>query len=937
MQLTKLLFFFISILLHFTLYAQNYSIKGKVVDAKNNESQIGVSISLLNSLDSIVVKSVASDVDGNFIFTNVSEGNYVLKTAFIGAKINFKKVNITNQDVDLGNIVLQENTKILKEVKIETAQVRVEQKEDTTQYNANAYKTNPDANVEDLIKKMPGITIENGVVKAQGEEIKKVLIDGQEFFGDDAAMALKNLPAEVVEKLQVFDRQSEQSRFTGFDDGNQEKTINIITKPGKNQGKFGKLYAGYGDNNRYSAGGNLNYFKEKRRVSVIGMSNNINQQNFSAQDLTGVVGPQTNTRRGGGAMGRGGAEQENPSSNFLVGQQNGITQTTSVGINFTDNTSEKFKVNGSYFFNALQNNNTNSLSRNYFTENNDGRNYEEQNSSSQNSYNHRLNARLELNIDTNNSIIFTPKVSWQNSESKSDFTGTNFINTDSLLNNTNTLNTNSSVAYNTSLNLLLRHKFAKEGRTISLNTAFDGNNRDNNSTLNSINQYYSVNDTTIDLDQQTIQYYNANTLSATLSYTERLFKIGMFQINYNPSLSNTISDKRNNSFNAASDSYSLLDSTLSSVFNSQVLTQKGGMSFRVRDKKLGFMLGTNFQQLNLVNNQTFPFALNSDIKFNSILPMAMFNYKFSKTTNLRMFYRTNANAPSVNQLQSVVNNTNPMLLTSGNPFLKQQFSNNITLRFGKTNPEKGRSISVFGNAMLLNNYIANSTIIAQNDTVLENGITLLKGAQFSKPQNLKGFKTYRASMSYGLPVAFIKCNLSFNAGYSYTKLPSLINGITNFSLNNSISSGLVISSNISEKIDFSLSYSPSYALVKNTIIASSNNNYLVQQASVKANYIAWTKLVFSTDYSYYNYTGLSQTFNQEVMLWNAAIGYKFLKKNVAELRFSVFDILNKNTSINRIVNDTYIEDSQTQVLNRYFLVTFIYNLRSYGAAENKKE
>ncbi len=292
------LFTFVSL----TVFAQTTELIGTVQDAQASVGVSGASILLINSRDSTQRKGVLADAEGNFKLANVKSGNYRLRISSIGYTNLEMRVSIGNSPKNLGVLKLTENANQLGEVTVREKQVRVEQKGDTIQYNAGAFKTNPDATVEDLVKKMPGVTIENGVVKAQGEEVRKVTVDGQEFFGDDAALALKNLPAEVVDKVQVFDRLSEQSQFTGFDDGNTVKTINITTRQNKNNGQFGKVYAGVGDDERYQSGASVNFFKKDQRLTIIGLSNNINQQNFSNQDILGVLG----SSGGGGGMQFGG-------------------------------------------------------------------------------------------------------------------------------------------------------------------------------------------------------------------------------------------------------------------------------------------------------------------------------------------------------------------------------------------------------------------------------------------------------------------------------------------------------------------------------------------------------------------------------------------------------------------------------------------------------
>ncbi|MBL7726496.1 MAG: carboxypeptidase regulatory-like domain-containing protein, partial [Dinghuibacter sp.] len=348
------------------IFAQKGIIAGIVTGPDGKTTLNGATVRLVNVNDSLKRKLGQSDEKGFFTFTGLTRSTYNLTITYIGhlPKVIYG-IKVSDSLVNLGKIAMNKKPTEGETVTV-VAQVPVTQKGDTIQYSAAQFKTNPDATVEDLVKKLPGITIENGVVKAQGEEVRKVTIDGRDFFGDDATAALRNLPAEIVDKIQVFDRLSDQAQFTGFDDGNSQKAINVVTKAGMRNGQYGRLFAGYGTDNRYAAGGNMSFFKGSRRVSLIGQANNTNQQNFSAQDILGVTSSGGGGGRGGmgggaqggggrGGMGGGGGftggrgGMGGGGNNFFVGQQQGINTTNSFGINYSDAWSKKLNVTGSYF------------------------------------------------------------------------------------------------------------------------------------------------------------------------------------------------------------------------------------------------------------------------------------------------------------------------------------------------------------------------------------------------------------------------------------------------------------------------------------------------------------------------------------------------------------------------------------------------------------
>lgn len=917
-------------------FAQTSELTGIVQDAQANIGVSGASILLINSRDSTQRKGVLADLDGNFKFTSVDAGNYRLRVSSIGYANLEIRVSVGNAPKNLGILKLTENASQLGEVIVREKQVRVEQKGDTIQYNAGAFKTNPDATVEDLVKKMPGVTIENGVVKAQGEEVRKVTVDGQEFFGDDAALALKNLPAEVVDKVQVFDRLSEQSQFTGFDDGNTVKTINITTRQNKNNGQFGKIYVGVGDDERYQSGASMNFFKKDQRLTVIGLSNNINQQNFSNQDILGVLGspsgggggrPQGGggggPRSGGGGQGGGGGGD---ASNFMVGQQPGIAKTTSIGLNYSDNLGKKVKLSSSYFFNDSNNGNEKITSREYLGS--VPQMYDDTSATRNKNQNHRANIRLEYTIDKSNSIVFTPRISWQNNDALSSMISETYLQ-EQTINTAQTSRNSANNGFNFSGELLYRHRFAKNGRTFSINLGNTSSDQTGLISQYSISRFFTGKDTTQLVNQQTQSQTNSNRTSLGLTYTEPVGKTGQVQLDHNVGYTLSSSDREVNAYDEKLFTYSILNQSLSSLFDNTYLTNRTGVSYRLRGKQGFFTLGTTYQNAQLASDQTYPITQDVKYVFNSILPNAMFNYRFENKANLRIFYRTNTNAPSVNQLQGVINNSNPTQLSTGNPNLKQDYSHSLSFRYGVTNAKTAQNIMMFLNLGYSNNAIVQSTFIADKDYELAQGIILFRGSQLTKPVNLDGLFNARTFISYGIPISKIKSNLNFSAGVNYAKNPNLINDIKSFTNTYGINGGLVLSSNVSEKVDFTLSYSPTYSLVRNSVQTTLNTNYLFQNTSFKINWLFGKGFLLQSEVLNQAYSGLGSGFNQNFTLWNAGFGYKFLKKQAAELRINVFDLLKQNNSIARNVSTAYIEDARSQVLTRYFMLTFTYNLRNF--------
>lgn len=915
----------------FAANGQGASLRGLFIDKANNEPLIGVNIQLISVADTTQKRGITTDVDGSFLFERLRPGNYKLQATYVGYQAFEQVITLDRTNKDLGTLAMEQAALELEGVTVEATQIRAQQKGDTTEYNASAFKVNPDADAEQLVRKMPGITVENGEVKAQGETVRRVLVDGREFFGDDATVALRNLPAEVIDKIQVFDRQSDQAQFTGFDDGNAEKTINITTRTGMSNAQFGKIYAGYGTDERYAAGGSVNFFNKQQRIAVIGLFNNVNQVNFSSQDIAGLTG---NNRGGRGGWGGGRGGWGGGGGDFMVGQQGGINTANAFGLNYSNEWGKKLKATGSYFFNNTNNTSNSILEREFFLEEGSSQFYDEINDATSKNYNHRLNGRIEYTIDSTNSLIITPRLNFQDNRSASLLDGSNALANGNLLNTAlNNYNANNT-SYNFSNNILYRHNFAKRGRTISLSLNTSFNDGEGNSKLYSENEFFDSPQPDRVVDQRSDNLSNSQNYTVSVNYTEPIGKNSQLQLNYRPSLAKSASEQDTRLVDTNGE-YTIIDSLLSNSFDNEVLTQRGGLSYRFRKEKINFSFGADYQNVQLSSAQNFPLILDVEKSFNNIMPNAFFTYSPSRTTNLRIFYRTSTNTPSITQLQNVIDNSNPLLLRTGNPDLTQQYSHMFITRFNTTNPKRAQTFFMFGNLNYNANYLGTSTLIASRDTILSEGITLNRGAQLSRPVNLEGAWSFRSFMTYGMPVKLIKSNLNFNAGFSYNRTPGLINGAQNESNTYNINSGIVIGSNISQNLDFTVSYSGNYNIVENSLQPQLNNNFFTHNASLRFNWLPVKSLVITSDVTQSLYRGLGEEFDQDFLLWNAGVGYKFLKNNGGELRLTAFDILKQNNSVSRNVTETYIENNITQVLQQFFMLTFTYNLRNFGTPPAK--
>ena len=915
-----------------SLNAQNSTVKGIVKDEVDKTPVIGatVVIYLQNDSSRREIKSAVTNTQGVFELTGIANNNFYIEISSIGYEKKQLSVTVDGPVKDLGTVNFLKQGKQLADVTVVSKAPPVIQKGDTSQFSASQFKVNPDATTEDLIKKMPGITVDkDGTVTAQGEQVKKVTIDGKDFFGDDASAALKNLPSDVVDKIQVFDRLSDQAQLTGFDDGNSQKAINIVTKSGVKNGQFGRAYVGYGTDDRYAAGGNISFFNGDRRISLVGNFNNINQQNFGSQDLLGVTSAGGRGGGGGGRGGRGGGGTDN----FTVGQSSGISKTNAFGINYSDIWGKKLNVTGSYFFNNSTNNNESLINTKTFFSPKDLLSTQKSTSLTTN-YNHRINMRIEYKIDSSNSIFIIPSMNFQKNSSNSQSALQNFYGlNDSINTSLNDYNSERN-GFNLRNNIMYRHSFAKKGRTVSLgfNTTFSKN--DGESITDAQYRFFNGGITDSLQNQFSDNATNGHTIGGNIAYTEPIGKKGQLQLDYSTSVQKNKADQQTYAFDGIK--YSMFDTTLSNRFDNTITTNNAGINYRLgrsRDEQLSF--GVNFQNSQLESQRIFPTATNVNQTFSNFLPNAMYRKKLSATSNVRVFYRASTNFPSVSQLQDVVNLSNPLRVSSGNPLLQQSYTQFLSGRYTYTNSKTSRSF--FANLFLqtADDYITNATFIPTKDSMIQQKITLTEGSQLTKPINLDGYKSLRTFFTYSIPVNPIKTTVNLSTGFSYSKLPGQVNYQSTNTNNYTYNVGLVLASNISEYVDFNLSYNVNMSEAKTIAIRNSYNKYINQSAGLQLNLLSKNGWFIQNDVANQNYKGFNDGVSQNYWLWNAAIGKKFLKKQAGELKLSVFDLLKQNQSIIPTITSAYVEDAQSRVLQQYFMLTFSYSLKNFGVAATR--
>lgn len=901
------------------------SVKGKLIDSVKKESMAEATVTVYNAKDSSVIGYTLANAKGEFEIKNLDPGMYRLAVSFSGYDSYSKNFMISNDfpTVNLNNIYMDRKGTTLDAVVVEGPPIQV--KKDTVEFRASAFKVKPNANAEDILKKLPGVQVDkDGNVKAQGEDVQKVIVDGKEFFGTDPKLATKNITADMIESIQVFDDMSDQAKFTKIDDGSRTKTINIKLKKDKKKGYFGKLVAGGGTDDRYESSLSFNKFNGDQRISLLAGSNNLNKQTFSFSDIVSSMGGFGS--RGGGGMGGGAGFGGGGGSNFGVNTGNGINTNTNVGLNFTDKY-KKVDLTGSYFFSNSMNRNERSSYRQTFFPNDSTAQQTSESISKTLNQNHRFNLRLEYFMDSSNSLLYTPSFTLQHSTADSrDTSFTNSVSPTKTYQAITGVTNNHTErdGYTLNNNFLFRHKFKTIGRTFTLGLNSSVGNSDGSGENFSPYTFYNS-DGTINrirrqdqVSEQTTKSFN-NVISA--SYTEPIANNKLLEFNYAYTNNHNTSDRKVYDYGTISGKYDSLNLQQTNYFENDFVANRIGANFRVQNAKYNYQIGGAMQQSSL-SSRSVRAATGKDTtlkqNFVNFFPTANFQYSWSRSKTLNMRYNGRTNQPSVSQLQDVPDVSNPLQIVTGNPSLKQEFTNNINLSYRTFNMASFKFLNVNLSAGNTNNKIVNSI-----DTVS-------KGVQLIRPVNLDGAMNANSFVTLGLPLKgkLKGSNFNFNNSIRYNKDVSLLYKQKNITQTWIITQTVGINLDIKQKLNLGLNASLAFNKVNYSVATSSNLNqkYYTQTYSADVSYLGLKNWVFSSDFDYYVNTGRGAGFNQTIPLWNASIAHQLFKKKNGELKLSVNDLLNQNQSISRSVGDNYIQDTRQLVLKRYFLLTFTYNL-----------
>ncbi len=900
-----LLFFLVTT---FYSYSQEYEVTGKVIDETTKEPLEASTIYAETIKDSTMVSYTISDQTGSFILDlNSAQKKLNLYIIYNGYSPVKKTITLDKKIIALGEIALALQAEQLEGVSVVGERIPITIKKDTLEFNADSFKTRPDANVEDVLKKLPGVEVDtDGNITVNGKEVNKVLVNGQVFFSDDPKVATKSLPKEIIDKIQISDTKSKTQEFTGDEGDGENKTINITIKKDKNKGYMGRASLGYGTDERYQVNGLLNYFKNKERISFIASSNNINNAGFSFDDVYDMVG---NTRGGYSTL----------TDNGLINSYGrGITTSSTVGASYANAEKDAYELSANYFFAYSDSYNDQKTSReNLLPEGSFFTNSESRFDGSTNS--NSGSANLEFDIDETLRISLDPSLNVTRTNSM-DTSMTNSTDVDGELSNSNetqTLDDGLQRSFSNSLNII--KKLDTVGKFVRVTFSNNNSKNENESNFQSTREVFGDDPTLESVNQFTETDNRTDSYQVGVSYRQPLGNQFFLDFGYDYEDKKQRNENDVLDFNENTLAYDDFNDDLSTNFEFSNTQQRPSFGIRRDGEKWRWRVGADYA-LTDIDNQDYLHEGTFERSYENLLLSASSSYRFSQNSRFRVNYRTNIDVPSVGQLQPVINISNPLNIRQGNPDLDVSKTHRLSLNFNNFNWRERTGVFLYAGGEIQDDKVVSVTTTDEN---------LLRTTTYT---NVNG--NYNTYLGFGYSKQIKKdttytIKLNFRPNMSYSKDVSFSNGQELTSKQFSITPRISTTFNYLELIEIEPGYDISYNNTKYNIDRLDDVEFISHTATFRTTTYWPENVVWGNDINY-NYNGnVSDEFDKDALFWNMSLGYQFFKKK-ATFKVLAYDLLNQNNNVRRTTGADYIQDYQSTVLTQYFMASLSFKFDQFG-------
>ena len=912
-------FLLIFICFGLTAFSQNISVKGNILDDKTQIPLESATVYLSMVSDSTVVDYTITDKNGAFVMNTKKISKPVfLKISYLGYNTFKQQLQTITESKDFGTLRLKENENTLGEVIVKSEAPPIRIKRDTLEFNASSFKVRPDSNVETLLKQLPGVEVsEDGKITVNGKEVNQVLVNGKPFFDKDGKIALQSLPSDIINKVQISDTKTKKEELTQAAASSNNASINLTIDEDKNKGFFGRFMAGYGTDDRYESSALVNYFKNKRKISLLASSNNINSTGFSMDEIFDNMGGGRNVsyyfNSDDGSYGIG---------NLRFGGGKGIIRSNMIGLNYADEWAKNLESNGSYFFSSSNANNTNRTrqvnllpSGNFTTASN--RVTKEEGSG------HNFSFNFEYKLDSLTSIVVTPKFITSNSKNSGKSYQSSFDNDNQLLNDniSETSDESNKTRFTNTINL--NRTFLKKGRFLNVMLENNNSNEDGEALNKSVTSFY-LNADPDDIRNQTRKTRNSKDSYATeIEYLEPVKDSLSIKLGVYARWEKSSEDARTYDFDPVSQTYSDFNAPLSNNFDSTIKLATPKTGFSIQKKKYNFNLsvGTTIAEMN--NNSVY-LGNTAVLNRNYIFPYASLygGYRFDKSKSLWVNYEYLAGFPTANQLMPIENLADPLNTYIGNPNLDLSENHNINVNFNNYDYASRSGYGVYFGGELYAKQIVSSTTYNAS------------GKRTTTYDNVEGtYETWLGSnwnKTIKKEAHTFKFGLGVSSGFSKSK------GFTDGQMFEANSVRLTPRVNFTYEYGELLTINPFYTVTYNE---SKYSNYLVASASNvlhKFNIVTtsyWpSNWVFGNDFSYTYNSNIADGFKKDFYLWNSSLAYSFYNKKITA-KVKVYDVLNQNQSSTRTITPTTIRDEENVVLKRYMMFSLSYKIEKFAGKE----